>query len=52
MTISDYEVTLQPKSGGPSFTITIRASSHEDARRQALAQYPNHNTVATPRKLN
>ena len=52
MTISDYEVQLQPKGGSGVIKIVVRASSADDASRQARAQYPNHNTVATPRKLN
>lgn len=40
MTISDYEVQLQPKGGSGVIKIVVRASSHDDARRQALAQYP------------
>jgi hypothetical protein len=52
MTISDYEVELMPKAGGSRVKIVVRASSFEDARRQALSQYPNYTTVATPRKLN
>jgi hypothetical protein len=58
MTVNDYEVRLFPKAGQKTGSvkmpvkITVRATSYEDARRQAQAQFPNHIITATPRKLN
>jgi hypothetical protein len=49
--MNDYEVQLQPKGGSGTIKVVIRATSVEHARQQAVAQYPNHNTVAMPRKI-
>ncbi len=54
MAVNDYEVSLYPKSGysGGPVKVVVRATSSDDARRQAQAQFPNHNITASPRKLN
>jgi hypothetical protein len=54
--VHDWEISLYPQKvsrdtpGGP-VRITVRASSAEDAKRQAKAQFPKHTVTAAPRKM-